>query len=195
MRPDEESPLIVGWAPRVRRDQIKRMYENDAKGITDEALIDEVGYGLYARCETIRIVTERRCPECNQKLVGEKQGQGMVRCPGCGFTSSWRRYQKSYKGKRIHGGRAYPLFLRFMSEFRRARTYREKLIAIDCVIHAVHEDASQVGTSPAGRNLIEGKLADVVKLLDGLAYGDTSTPGMTARNADWRRKIAESDMQ
>ena len=189
--PHRDDAEPIQWAPKVERDKIRRLYETDAKGIVDEDLIDDVGYSLYARCEAIQMVTERRCPHCHEKLTVDTARDGLAACPGCKWTMPWKRFKRSYKGHRIHGGRAYPLFLKFMSDFRLARAPRDKLLAIDLVIHAVHEDASKVWTIPASCNLIEGTQADILELLDGLAYGDTSTPGLSARKAEWRHKIRE----
>ena len=58
----------IEWAPRVKPHTIRRLYELDAKGILDENLIDEVGFGLWARCETIHRVTHRLCPECGGEV-------------------------------------------------------------------------------------------------------------------------------
>ncbi len=48
---DEDS--AIRRAPRVRRDLIRRLYEDEARGLLDDQLLDEVGIGLYARCESI----------------------------------------------------------------------------------------------------------------------------------------------
>lgn len=34
----------IVWEPRVPQHKIRRLYENDAAGIIDEALIDDVAY-------------------------------------------------------------------------------------------------------------------------------------------------------
>lgn len=44
---DRATPV---WAPRVRQHKIRQLYEDDAKGIYDEGLINDVGYALLARC-------------------------------------------------------------------------------------------------------------------------------------------------
>ena len=36
----------------MRQQDIRRLYETDARGIYDEDLINEVGHGLLARCES-----------------------------------------------------------------------------------------------------------------------------------------------
>ena len=83
-----------------------------------------------------------------------------MRC--CGWSTPWEVYKRSYKGKRIHGGRAYEFFLAFMDEWLCAKGAREKMLAIDRVIHALHESANQVWTLPASVNLIEGSFEEVI---------------------------------
>ena len=38
------------WARRVSRAKVRRLYQSDALGLLDRDLLDEVGYGMYARC-------------------------------------------------------------------------------------------------------------------------------------------------
>ena len=188
-----ETGRRIQWAPKVRRFKIRQLYENDAQGIVDEELIDEVGYALYARCEAVWMVTERRCPECREKCTRSEGKHHILTCPSCGWSTSWAAYKRSYKGKRIHGGRAYAFFMAYMDEFRRARGPREKMLAIDKVIHEVHESLNQVWTIPASVNLIEGTCDEVIEFLDALAYGDTADPTMRSRKEQWRKKLAEGE--
>jgi hypothetical protein len=169
------------------------LYENDAQGIVDQALIDEVGYALYARCEAVWMVTERRCPKCRERChVGEDKPR-LIACPSCGWSTSWAAYKRSYKGKRIHAGRAYAFFLAFMDEFPRAPGPREKMLAIDRVVHALHESLNQVWTTPASVNLIEGTREEVIAFLDSLAYGDTTDASIRARKEQWRARMAAGE--
>ena len=181
----------IQWAPKVPPFKIRRLYENDAQGILDQTLIDEVGYALYARCESVWIVTERRCPQCTARCQRSEEAEPILSCPSCGWSTPWKAYKRSYKGKRIHGGRAYAFFLTYMDEWLQARGPREKMLAIDRVIHALHESANQVWTLPASVNLIEGSFEEVIAFLDDLAYGDTTDARMRARKEQWRGKIAE----
>ena len=54
----QDSCNAIQWSPRVGPQKILRLYQTDAQGIVDEDLIDEVGHGLLARCESIRIVSD-----------------------------------------------------------------------------------------------------------------------------------------
>ena len=191
--------MPILWAKRLRPALIRRLYETDSRGIVEEELIDEVGCALLARCETIRRVTERRCPHCGHEMAGARDAEGRMvpeaafTCGGCGFETTWRAYRRSYTRTRTHGGRAYPEFIRFMDDYPRARTPAERMICIDALIHALHQDASGVWSTPAATNLIEGKHADIMHLLDSLAYGDAGTPGLREAHGRWARTIERSE--
>jgi hypothetical protein len=49
---------MIEWASRVNPGAIRRLYETDARGIVDEEQIDDVGYALYWRCQSIIAATE-----------------------------------------------------------------------------------------------------------------------------------------
>jgi hypothetical protein len=66
-------------------------------------------------------------------------------------------------------------------------------LAIDRVVHALHESLNQVWTTPASVNLIEGTRDEVIEFLDSLAYGDTADPQMRRRKELWRKKMAEGE--
>jgi len=184
---EDNTPII--WAPKVRPEEIRRLYQTDATGIKDEFLVDDVGCGLYARCRTIWIATERRCLECTAKLAMDKIGKYSVYvCPDCGWTVRRRRYHRSWRRKRIIGGSAYPVFLTFLKEFARAKDYRQKMLAIDRLIHGFHR-----GARPAAVNVIVGRAAEIAQFLDELAYGDASTPGVRATKKAWRQEMRAAE--
>jgi hypothetical protein len=171
------------WARRVRQDAIRRLYALDAQGVVDEELIDDVGYAFYARCESIRVVTEAHagrvaCPRCGSVLEHHWQKDEVLDCT-CGWSLSWAEYHKSFKGKQLHGGSAYPAFLEFLRRWPLAQTPRDKMLAIDAVVHACHGSGKFGASRPAAVNVIEGSMGDVLDLLDGLAYGDATTAGLT----------------
>ena len=197
---EDNTPII--WAPKVTPEEIRRLYQTDTIGIKDEFLIDDVGCGLYARCRTIWIATERRCLECTAILVVDKIGKYSVYvCPDCGWIVRRRLYifsrvlpcekishcyHRSWRRKRIIGGSAYPVFLTFMKEFARARDYRQKMLAIDRLIHEFHRGARPV-------NVIVGRAAEIGQFLDELAYGDASTPGVRATKEAWRQEMRAAE--
>jgi len=195
----------IRWARRVPQRMIRRLYALDAKGIVDEELIDEVGYAFYARCESIRTVTEAsrgraRCPRCgglirrvrNREL---EMKQRVLECE-CGWEVTWGDYLKSYQRKQLHGGAAYPLFLEFLDKWPEQRSPRDKLLCIDALVHALHVNVIEAKDAIFARagavNVIEGKLSEVVDLLEDLAYSDLSTPGMRESAERWRATREEA---
>lgn len=176
----------IRWASRISPQLIRRLYEADARHIPDDALIDEVGCTLLARCEAIRICSERLCPFCAGELLGERNGESILTCAGCGQRIRWRTYQNSYKKRRIHGPRALPAFMEFLHAFPKAKTWSEKMRAIDAVIHAVHETLrpnANPWIAPAAENLIEGSAAETFALLESLA-------GNSPDRLRWRARVA-----
>ena len=194
----EDGIREVRWARRVPQEKVRRLYESDARGLLDEELVDDVGYGLYLRCWSILRATEAAegrvtCPRCGNVIVREgAEKTTVIRCGACGWQTTWGAYHKTYQGKQLHGGGAVEAFRTFVTRFDAARTARERLIAIDRLIHAWHWEQVQNPTRPAGANLIEGRLGDVVAFLDALSYGDVGTAGMGAKRDDWYRNLEAS---
>ena len=193
------------WAKKVPQEWIARLYEADAD-VPDEALADKVGWALTARCDSIIAVTmgfetkKLPCPRCGETIP---LADGAFRC-GCGFAGTWEQFQASYKNRQLYGANAMPVFRRFGKEFPRAQTYREKMAAIDTLIHSFHllhswrlaesEETQEVWTPetdtalPLGRstavNLIEGSLTDVIRFLDRLSAKEST---------EWRDALHRSN--
>lgn len=199
---DPEALAAVRWAPRVNPDAIRRLYETDALGIVDEEQIDEVGYALYARCRSILRVTEAHtgrvtCPRCehviDRRASTQTGGGGLVGCVRCGWRVRWRDYVKTYQDKHLVGGGAVAFHHEFMEAFERARTPREKLLAIDRLIHAFHWELVREPVRAAARELIYARsYKELLAFLDRLTYGEGSTPGLRERKAEWDRKVDSS---
>jgi hypothetical protein len=184
------------WARRVEPHKVRRLYELDARGIVDEELVDEVGYAMFARCESIRIATEAHhgrvtCRRCGSVIERDIWKKDIVLVCGCGWKKSWGDYLKSYQRKQLVGGNAYPSFLTFLDEWPRARGPRDKMLAIDRLIHACHLSAKLPVGRPAATNLIEGTSSELAVFLDELAYGPQSTPGVGDTRAEWQRVRSE----
>lgn len=45
--------VLPKWAPRVPKALIARLYETSARNLLDDELVDEVGYALLVRCESM----------------------------------------------------------------------------------------------------------------------------------------------
>ena len=183
------------WAPRVAKRDISRLYELNAKGIYDEDLINEVGYGLLARCQSFidavdAVGGRARCPQCSETVQHKGTKEEWLQCD-CGWKLRWGDYFKTIQHKQLSG--AEPVlrqFRAFMSAFPAARTLKEKVYHIDRLIHGFHRHYKDNSpTRPVGVNLIQGKLRDVVAFLDELSHSEQSTQGMGENKGEWDRHI------
>lgn len=193
----------IRWAPRVSRDQVRRLYESDAQGRLNIDLLDEVGYGIYARCQEMfeirqAINGETRCRGCRQTTLPRKswvQVDGkwqsskdeVLTCPACGWSITWGDYYDSYNGNRMIVGAAIGPFSDFMARWPEARTPAHKMQAVDTLIHEFHVNQGIDGR-PVGENVISGTREQVIALLNELAYGDTSLADRTRYNT-WRTRL------
>lgn len=191
------------WSPRVPKHQLRRLYQQVAQGIWDVDLIDEVGTTLFCRCRDIlrihRAKTEHliTCARCDRRGVETLIPSGGGRdvpftCPVCGWSMTWRNYSRTFKRRQLNPGGAVEFFEAYVKAYPRARGPREKVLAIDRLIHTFHyslRDDPDRPTRPAGVNLISGKLADVVAFLDELSGLDLP-PTMVQTGAAWREAYA-----
>ena len=180
------------WGRRLSKNDIYRLYKSEASGLLNEELLDEVGTGFYSRCETIQQVTERLCPSCSEVIQGAFDGNDpdrQISCPQCQWISKWKYYHRSYKRDRIHGGRAYKYFLAYLEEYPVCKTASDKMLAIDRLIHYLHEDIDvERSVTPAAMNLVQGKRNDIREFLEGLAYsGNMPEQNRRLRNELFRK--------
>ncbi|MCL2775561.1 MAG: hypothetical protein FWD71_19785 [Oscillospiraceae bacterium] len=193
---------MIKWNKKVPQDLISRLYNQSASEICDDELANEVGWALYARCESIISATngfEKKiliCPKCGADVA---LAENTFNCP-CGFNATWEEFKKSFTGKQLFGANAMPIFLNYQRDFPRAKTYGEKLICIDTLIHSFHiryaddkgltncviENDNIDVNRPTGANLIEGTLSEVILFLDKLS----SIEGYSQGKEQWR-SIAE----
>ena len=200
---NEVAECVAHWAPRVRQDLIRRLYETDARGIYDEELIDEVGYGLLARCESFIEANEARggrpkCFRCGAAATWNDT-PGVVNCTVCDWKVSWESWLGSIKGRQLSGAEPVLQVMReFVAGFTRTKDLREKTFAIDRLLHQFHwyvmKTTQAVTTRPVAVNLIEGRMSEVIAFLDRLTYGDAGTPGLAEQRAEWRRHIEENSL-
>ena len=189
----------IKWSPRVAKWKVHRLYETEAMGINDSDQIDDVGMTLYMRCRDILTIqkakVERlvRCPGCEgekrETYIPRQDGRDiLMTCSACGWQITWQDYQKSFKRRQLNPGGAVSSFTRFVQAYPKARLPKEKMLLIDAVIHAFHfslKDKPDLPTRPAGVNLIQGKLRDVVEFLDALSSLNTS-PALQKTHQKWR---------
>ena len=181
---DQEHP--IRWAAKVPCGQIRRLYQTDATGLQDEALVDEVGCGLYARCVSILEVTQAargraKCHGCGDVILHRAGSDEVLCCGSCGWQTTWQAYKRSYKAKQLFGGAALGAFEEFVAQYPAARTYPQKMLLVDRLIHAFHWNlirgaAEPQATRPAAANLIECRtLREVAAFLDDLSGRNAET--------------------
>jgi DNA-directed RNA polymerase subunit RPC12/RpoP len=192
----------IKWAPRVSLYKIKAFYLKESQGLLDDELLDEVGYGIFFRRESILEYTEAlvgrvKCKRCAKSGAGtiieriSKKTTEMIRCPVCGWRVRWRVYlnqSKKTKGQ-LKAGHAYEAFQRYVVTFPKRRDRKEKIIAIDRLIHEFHWSLRAAGKKPeamrtASVNLCSGSATQVLDMLDELAYSQDSKPELR-ETRDW----------
>ena len=191
---NENKAKVPSWAPRVTQREIRRLYECDATGIYDEFLINEVGYGLLARCEAFidameAIRGKARCPCCSSIVVHDGRKEEVLHC-ACGWALTWGEYFRTIQHKQLSG--AEPVlsqFRAFVKAFPAAANARERMLLIDRLIHGFHWYYQTGPTRPVAINLIEGRLGEVVAFLEELSYSAKSTPGLAKSYAEWDQSI------
>ena len=194
----------IRWSPRLPKHKLRRLYEQDALGICDEELLEEVGWCLYMRCRDILAVQsaihERRvrCPRCDARQAASyiprltKDVDEVLRCPVCGWEVTWRQFWQSFRHHQLHPGGAVAAFQGFVQDWEGARLPKRKMLAIDRVIHAFHYSLKDQPERPgraAAVNLISGRLTDVIQFLDSLAYGPGTSPELRRVHAQWRASL------
>ncbi len=184
------------WAPRVAQQKIRALYENDARGIYDGELIDDIAYTLYARCRSFIAANEAvggsaPCPRCDNRIPHDGDKGTLLVCKRCGWRLTWGEYFETIQRRQLSGAEpVLRLFRDFVQAFPAATTMRKKMLLIDRLIHGFHWYAKlDCPTRPVAVNLIEGRLREVIVLLDDLSYSDASTPGTREKRAEWQRDV------
>jgi hypothetical protein len=183
--------IIPSWAPRVPQHKIRQLYLNDANGIYDNELIDDVGYALLARCESFLIANDAAqgrviCPVCSTTILHTGNSDEVLCCKQCGWEMVWKEYFATFQHKQLYGAEpVLKLFRDFVKRFPSASKLHEKVLIIDTLIHGFHWNQKYGCTRPVAINLIEGKLSDVITFLDSLTYGAENTEGVDETHAEW----------
>ena len=107
-------PDRFDWARRVSRAKVRRLYQSDAQGTLDHDLLDEVGYGIYARCSDMFEVQQARkggpvpCRNCRAPIPRQGRRWPQARrkaellcCAACDWQVTWGEYFASYSGNRM----------------------------------------------------------------------------------------------
>lgn len=194
----------IEWAPRVSLAKIRALYVNEARGTCADDLIEEVGFGLLARCQSILEYTAacdegkvrcKRCATRGQTTILQRnlgKPSALLRCPACGWQVRWRVYKAESENAdgQLRAGHAAAAFARYADAYPRCRTREEKILAIDQLIHEfhwilVHEDQPARANKPAAVNLLRGNIRQVFELLNELTFGENPPPELAAAKARW----------
>lgn len=184
------------WAKKVARRDIQRLYESDARGLLDEALLEKVLYTVYARVSDMFEVYAAqqfgrvKCRKCGAMVAQPfRMGSGSrdipLACPECEWQTTCGEYLASYSGKDLLPGSRAELFQDFLARLPAARTPQDKMLLIDWLIHAFHVQ-SGVSRRLVAMNVIQGSRDELVELLSTLATG----AGGQATKEAW---LAEED--
>lgn len=200
------APPTIQWPPRVTKERLRRLYASEAAGLLDEDLLDEVGITLYLRCQAILDIERAqskglvRCPQCQRQQreswarrerPSRERPDPLVCCPTCGWSVSWSDYQRSYRRRQLNMGGAGSYFEAFVESYPGCRSPRDKMLAIDRLIHSFHYSLRSdptLPTRPAAVNLVEGRLRDIVPFLDELTYGSDS-PHLAETRRAWEETM------
>jgi ribosomal protein L37AE/L43A len=194
----ELPPTGMSWAPRVPQAMIRRLYETDSQGIYDEELLAEVGWALRARCvsfvEAVEAVRGHApCAVCGQIIEHRAEADEVLRCPACGWETTWAAYFKTIQHKQLSGADPVLAFFReFIEKFPAAATPREQMLLIDRLIHGFHYNGRFGATRGVCVNLIAGNYREVLDFLDRLTYGEAGTAGLRESRAAWRDTINQT---
>jgi hypothetical protein len=168
---------------------LKRLYDSDAKGLQDTDLCDEVGSYLHARCETFQLVGrgEVLCPECGVAFKVNREGSTSCPTDTCDWLTTFDVYWQSVQNHYAFAGRATQAFDAFYERFPSARSYRDKMLLIDQLIHSFHVDEkSDMPVKSVASKLLEGNKKAVVRFLDELSGVDPSAKD------EWRKTTAQT---
>lgn len=184
----------ISWSPKIRQAKIRQLYQNDALGAVDEALVEDVGLGLLDRCRSIWLVTQREveCPRCGATFSlcepdSWKTLPGVQHCrtPGCGWETTADEWHQTWQHRELLGTAAMDAIETYLHDYPRARKTEERMVCIDQLIHSFHISLrTGKATRSFANNLIEGSHDQVIEFLDRLS----AKPGGVDKD-QWRKAI------
>jgi hypothetical protein len=199
----------IRWAKRVKPQKIRRLYQSDAQGMLDQDLLDDVGYGFYVCCRELLELGEAirgriKCRDCGAIIVRQtvdgkfsRDPTELLTCTECSWQVTCGDYHKSLL--RIEPGSPElsaeeQLAEVFVQEWPRAGSPRQKLLLIDELIHEFHMHYRAVG-SPLGWSVVRATGRQLMELLENLAYGPGTTPGLEETRQVWSAQLKARQMQ
>lgn len=184
----------ITWAPKVRQALIEQLYLDDAAGMVDPDLVEDVGFRLYHRCRSIDLVTRQalECPRCGTEMRACEPGSwkllpGALVCPapGCGWETTAGEWAASWRHRDLLGSAAVPAVEAYLRDYPRAKTPEARMLCIDQFIHAFHISLrTGLASRSFANNLIEGSHLQVIAFLDRLS----AMPGGVDKD-QWRGEV------
>lgn len=183
------------WGGRVPKWKIARVYEDDARGIHDGDLIDDIAYTLLVRCQSMLSVAEARrgraaCPGCGAVVEHPATRGCALACASCDWTGSWNAYRASFDGQHLIAPGLEPFCREYIHRLRAARTPQDKMLCVDWLIHRFHWEGTALRGQPGAVCLIEGRASDVNAFLSALSSGIRQDDGV----GDPRRYWTEDEL-
>lgn len=195
------------------RGLIRRLYEGEARGLLDEALLDDMGTRFALRCDAVLTVAEAKkgrvaCPRCKaggtSTVIVRETGKDdeLLRCPACGWAAAWGEYYRRCRRRQLNEGGAGYAFRTYLSQWQAARTPAEKMLAVDRLIHEFHvylmrhRRTGETGDKhcrSVAVHLIEGNLAEVITFLEELAGHAPRMRELAESAVSWRAHVQEAD--
>jgi hypothetical protein len=171
-----DQPSAPRWAGRVSKHKIRRLYEDDACGMHDKALINEVAYTLLARCKSMLLVEAARngratCPVCEAIIEHQAKKGALLACEHCSWTGLWDLYRRSMDGLHLIAPGLQPFCREYVRCLPQAKTSKLKMYWIDWLIHRCHWEGTAMPGQPGAVCLIQGRAQDVNAFLASLTAG------------------------
>jgi hypothetical protein len=132
------------------------------------------------------------CPACGA-IIHRKHGhrdrvpKEELTCPEGHWSLTWDEFHRSIRKKHLQSAGLETFFRDFCERYPRAKTYQQKMILVDTLLHRYHWQLEGEPGGPGAVNLIGGTRAEVLAFLNQLTYGEQATPGLTETKARWLR--------
>lgn len=160
------------WPGKLNLTMLRKLYLLDAKGIGNEELADDIGLALLLRCQygrsDIELMNQNaiRCHHCGKIIYGTTD----FRECSCGYQYSYKEYRRSYHRNNMPSGAASKIFNQFVIDWPGAKSYKDKMILIDGLLHEFHLSlVSGTVHRPVAMNFIDGSRQKIEEIITGLS--------------------------
>lgn len=164
------------WARRVPQHKIRRIYEEDARGLHDDELLADVGFAIYERCRSmVQVERARRgqavCPQCEADIAHDGAADAELICLACSWRGTWAAYRDSFQRQHLIAPGLLPFCQEYIDTYPSAHTPHERMLRIDWIVHRFHWEGTSLPGQHAAVCLIEGRSSEVNAFLDALTAG------------------------